>query len=439
MHWLGCNQKEDAEDTIKILKENNIKLSYLIIDHYGIDEEWENFLIKKYLNQNEFKVVVIDDLYNRNHICDYIIDQNIIEKNNNPYLIKTSSKTNFILGPYFAILSKEYIQKKNFIKNKISVKRILIFFSGVDKNNLTYKLANILKDKKFNNLFIDIVVGRKNQKLSDIKKIISGRKNFKLHIQIKTLSHLMGKADLAIGGGGINSWERECMKLPTLLISLRTHQIDLSHSLNKKGKVNYLGHFNEVDDETISKSLINEIGNFKTNKKKGIFVDGLGAKRILVLLNGLNLPFKLKKISKFDMPLLRFWLDEFTDLKSIGNILSSNNGESFLVKNSDNCPIYLMSFDYQSIDNLEIQILFDSYLVSENKIKFILNYSLQKVISKRNKFKVIKISMINNLDKKNSRELFLYFSRLNFTLYGKNTFLNKNCNYHQIKNSLKAS
>ena len=75
----------------------------------------------------------------------------------------------------------------------------------------------------------------------------------------------MLKADLAVGGGGINSWERECMKLPTLLISLSPHQINLSNSLHKVGKVNYLGHFDEVDEKKISSNILNEIKNYKIN------------------------------------------------------------------------------------------------------------------------------------------------------------------------------
>ena len=98
-----------------------------------------------------------------------------------------------------------------------------------------------------------------------------------------------------------------------------------------------------------------------------------------------------------------------------------------------------MSFDYEYIDNLEVKILFDSYLVNKNNIKLILIYSLQKVLKKKIKFKVIKISIINNLGIKNYEELDLFFSKLNFKPCSKKTFINKKCNYDQIKKSLKES
>ena len=62
---------------------------------------------------------------------------------------------------------------------------------------------------------------------------------------------------------------------------------------------------------------MNEVKNFRINKKKEIFVDGYGAKRIVILLNGLNLPLRFRKINKFDHSLLRFWLDKFTDINSL--------------------------------------------------------------------------------------------------------------------------
>ena len=153
----------------------------------------------------------------------------------------------------------------------------------------------------------------------------------------------------------------------------------------------------------------------------------------------MNLPLKFRRIREFDHSLLRFWVDKFTNLNSLEQILCENDEERFLVNNSDNCPIYFISFDYISIDNLAIKILFDSYLVNENNLKLILNDLLQKVIRKKNKFSVIKISIINNLSNKKSRQLNLFFSRLNFSPHGVKTFLNKECNYLQIKKSLKES
>ena len=52
---------------------NKEKIDWLIIDHYGIDERWE-----KKLKHCTRKIMVIDDLSNRNHDCDLLLDQNLV-------------------------------------------------------------------------------------------------------------------------------------------------------------------------------------------------------------------------------------------------------------------------------------------------------------------------------------------------------------------------
>ena len=49
----------------------NLECDLLIIDHYGIDHEWE-----KTLKDKAKKILVIDDLANRKHECDFLLDHN---------------------------------------------------------------------------------------------------------------------------------------------------------------------------------------------------------------------------------------------------------------------------------------------------------------------------------------------------------------------------
>ena len=66
----NLSYKLDAKSTIKILKKKKIKK--LIVDNYEIDSKWEK-KVKKYTE----KLIVIDDLANRKHYCDIIIDINL--------------------------------------------------------------------------------------------------------------------------------------------------------------------------------------------------------------------------------------------------------------------------------------------------------------------------------------------------------------------------
>ena len=65
--WLEVSQIEDAQNLEKILFE---PVDLLIVDHYALDYTWEIKL--RVLLKN----LVIDDLGDRKHECDFLLDQN---------------------------------------------------------------------------------------------------------------------------------------------------------------------------------------------------------------------------------------------------------------------------------------------------------------------------------------------------------------------------
>ena len=67
--WLTVRQEQDAKETIEAIK--NLNLELLIVDSYAIDVKWE-----KMLRPSVKKIMVIDDLANRKHDCDILLDQN---------------------------------------------------------------------------------------------------------------------------------------------------------------------------------------------------------------------------------------------------------------------------------------------------------------------------------------------------------------------------
>ena len=67
--WLGESEIDDADKTINIIKDNNLNIDWLIIDHYSITKQWEEKL-NKYVK----KICVIDDFTDRKHKCNIIIN-----------------------------------------------------------------------------------------------------------------------------------------------------------------------------------------------------------------------------------------------------------------------------------------------------------------------------------------------------------------------------
>ena len=71
--WLGSDWSDDANQTAEILAGK--KSDWLVIDHYSLDKRWE-LEIKKYVPH----LLVIDDLADRQHGCDLLLDQNLGRK-----------------------------------------------------------------------------------------------------------------------------------------------------------------------------------------------------------------------------------------------------------------------------------------------------------------------------------------------------------------------
>ena len=181
------------------------------------------------------------------------------------------------------MLSKEYAYYKKQLKPKRKSKDFN-FFGGIDKNKLTLRVLKILSDKKFKDMIFEVVIGINNEEKIKIKNFCLSRKNFNLHIQIKSLAKLLSNIDLALGAGGTSAWERECLRVPSLLISLSRNQKNLIKNIINSGRISYLGHFDKVSDVEIKESIIKQIKDYSLNKKRGLFIDGLGANRVAFLI-----------------------------------------------------------------------------------------------------------------------------------------------------------
>ncbi|WP_158999135.1 UDP-2,4-diacetamido-2,4,6-trideoxy-beta-L-altropyranose hydrolase [Pigmentibacter ruber] len=241
------NWKED----INWIKSNFLNLTYdlLIIDHYGIDIKWEDnvkFLAKK--------IFVIDDLADRQHICDYLLDQNLVENFETRYKNIIPNYAMQFLGPKFALLRDEFLSSNIEIKRERNiVKNILITFGGGDASFVIIKVLKALNELNYAIDRINLVISKNTSNLDNIKNLC--KFNTELHIDCKNISSLMQEADLCIGAGGITNWERCYLSLPSVIISLADNQVPIAQYLNAKGIVKYLGSAYSITEIEIIKCL----------------------------------------------------------------------------------------------------------------------------------------------------------------------------------------
>lgn len=275
--WLGVSQEQDAEETLKIIKNNKIDL--LIVDHYGLDILWEN-QVRPYVN----KIMVIDDLGNRLHNCDFLLDQNLHKKMNTRYKNLVPQNCKLMLGPSYALLRPEFAEKRKHVKPRSGkINEIIVFMGGHDLSNQTCRILEIINEIEFNGI-VNVIMGTLSPHIETVKKLCKKNNQFKLHVQIQNMEELMAKADMAIGAGGATVWERCCLGLPSIVIGVAKNQDELCHFMNQMGFLKYLGLIPLKRDflkREIKKLLLNPFELKSLSKKSMTLVDGFGSIRVL--------------------------------------------------------------------------------------------------------------------------------------------------------------
>ncbi len=269
----------DAEQTMVQL--NNLKqVDLIVVDHYGFDKVWE-----QKLRQSCDKIMVIDDLANRHHDCDFLLDQNFYIGLENRYTNLVPKKCVLMLGPKYALLRPEFLALRQEIKpHNGTVNHIFVFMGSGDQTNETGKVLVALKKMEFHGL-VDVVVGAANPHKKAIEEICNKAENFIFHQNVDNIAKLMAKADFAVGAAGATTWERSCLGLPSLVFSTAENQVDIAKGASEIGLTSYLGSSRDINELDIQNALINLFRrreNLIDMQRKNIkYVDGNGIERIL--------------------------------------------------------------------------------------------------------------------------------------------------------------
>ena len=234
--------------------------------------------------------MVIDDLADRDHHASVLLDQNALNKEIEArYLARTNSGCNLLLGPGYALLGQEYCLLANALPERDgSVSRVLVFVGGSDPYHLTESYIKVLNGKDFSHLLVDVVIGRNHPSPETVEKLIIKRPLTRLYSGLPSLSALMIRADLMLGAGGATNWERMCLGLNTIVISVAANQDSVNQELRKKGLINFLGTAEEVTLDTVSSALKKVLANPSNNAMQArnmqAIVDGKGCQRVVETL-----------------------------------------------------------------------------------------------------------------------------------------------------------
>ena len=279
--WRDADWRHDAKETRAALEAGmGRKADWLIVDHYLLDWKWE-FALRSSTN----RLMVIDDLCNRPHDCDLLLDQNLVAGMHERYAAKLPASCRQLIGPTYALLHPDYARMhKQVAPRGGAIRRMLIFFGGADNANLTKRALDAFLTLKRPDVEVDVVIGASNRQGDAVRQKAEVHTNIHVHAGLPSLAPLMAEADLAMGAGGSTHWERLCLGLPCIVVTLADNQRHISEELDRLRLIQLLGFHNKVDQLKLTQALERWLKRGLPeawSKRCMDIVDGGGADRVL--------------------------------------------------------------------------------------------------------------------------------------------------------------
>ena len=280
--WLGVDWQTDVFQMRQALCRE--VLDWLIVDHYALDHRWESALrpFCKF-------IMAIDDLADRLHDCDLLLDQNYGSASDRYRSLVPSDCTQFH-GPEYALLKPVYAERRAQLPARDGqVRRVLIYFGGcADATNLLRLAVQAFQAQELVHIELDIVVGASYERQSSLEELVAQRGKATIHRQLPDLADLMAKVDLAIGAGGATTWERCCMGLPSIVISIAENQRPACEALSADKLIDYLGQVDQVTSDLIRDrvlSLPKKPDLLRDLSERGMkLVDGDGVSKVTKIM-----------------------------------------------------------------------------------------------------------------------------------------------------------
>lgn len=273
-------------------------IDWLVVDHYGLDAAWERALRTSSGNRTDAAtpaaapdvrhLLAIDDLADRPHDCDALLDQNLTTGGAARYDGLLPAHCERLVGPRYALLQPPYAPLHQSCKPRRGpIRRLLIFFGGADRHGLTLRALQAALALNHDDLTIDVVIGMSSPDNDQVRALAAPHKNVTVYCGLPSLAPFMAEADLAIGAGGATSWERLCLGLPSIVVTVADNQQEVTQLLANKNLIDWIGNPQDATTSALAAALQARLA---TGNEPGWFpdydqlIDGCGVERVCAVL-----------------------------------------------------------------------------------------------------------------------------------------------------------
>lgn len=276
--WLGVHWQLDAEQTFNVLE--SYRPDWLIVDHYSLDAQWEN-QVAEYSS----RVMVIDDLADRDHCCDLLLDQTF-GRETDDYKNRVPEHCQVLCGATYALLRPEFASLRSYsLKRRANpvMRQLIISMGGVDEDNATGKVLDALQLTPLGKeCKIIVVMGETSPWLQSVKSQARAMPwSVDVKVGVTNMAQLMADSDYAIGAAGATSWERCCLGLPTLMIVIAENQKTIAKAIGDVGAAKVVDLEKVCRELPTLEDIINPpLMNAMVNAAKDV-CDGAGTARVV--------------------------------------------------------------------------------------------------------------------------------------------------------------
>ncbi len=287
-------------------------VAWVVLDHYELSASWS-----RAARAFAPRILVIDDLANREHDGDVLLDQTL-GRDAQDYAGIVRERCRLILGPRHALLRPEFLQARPDALRRRRVpgpvQRLLLSLGATDVGGVTLPALEAVLDAQVD-ASVDVVLGSGAASLPHVQRIAADDPKVVVHVDRRNMATLMAGADLAVGAAGTSSWERCCLALPTVTLVLADNQRLVAAGLVEAGAAVAVGRTADLA------AVVRRVADDATARAEmaaaaAAVTDGAGAASLAELMLDVAQPqrpaagFRLRPADAEDIERLWLWRND---------------------------------------------------------------------------------------------------------------------------------
>lgn len=230
--WTGVSQTADAAETVARLGHID-DVTGVVVDHYGLDRTWDALV-----RPASGRLLVVEESASRPRDCDLLLDTTL-GREPTAYDTLVPAGARCLVGATYALIHPRFlaVREEALARRAVCPKpeQLLVMMGGTDPTGLSARMLRGIQEwLREANMRVTVVLGADQPGREEVQALLEDLPNGQWIDHTPDMAQLMLQADLAIGGAGSASWERCCLGLPSVMVTLADNQREISRAMSER-------------------------------------------------------------------------------------------------------------------------------------------------------------------------------------------------------------